>query len=103
MIKVIIERQFRTKETVEAESLLIEIRSKALRAHGYVGGETLTSVEDPSLLVTVSTWADEASWRAWASSSKRQEIMSKLEPLVVSPEKVSIFRVVSGGAAQPAK
>jgi heme-degrading monooxygenase HmoA len=96
MIKVIVERQFRRTGGVKAESLLIEMRSKALRAHGYVGGETLSSVEDPSVLVTVSTWADEASWRAWASSSPRQEITRKIAPLLVSPEKVSIFRVVSG-------
>jgi len=96
MVKVIIERQFRKTEGIKAESLLLGIRSKALRAPGYVGGETLCSVEDSSVLVTVSTWADEASWRAWASSSQRQEIMSKIAPLTVSPEKVSVFRVVHG-------
>jgi len=95
-VKVIVERQFRMDEGVKAESLLIEMRSKALRAHGYVGGETLVSVEDPSILVTISTWVDEASWRAWASSSRRQEIMRKIAPLTVFPEKISIFRVVSG-------
>lgn len=97
MVKVIIERQFHKDEGLKAESALIEIRSKALRAHGYIGGETLSSIEDPSVLVTVSTWVDEASWRAWASSSERQEIMKKIAPFTVSPEKVSVFRVVSGG------
>ena len=97
MVKVIIERQFRKDAALKAESGLIEIRSNALRAHGYVGGETLTSVEDPSILVTISTWVDEASWKAWASSSKRQEIVKRIGPLMVSQEKVSVFRVVSGG------
>jgi len=96
MIKVIIERQFRKAQGVKAESLLLEIRSKALRARGYIGGETLSSVDDPSVLVTISTWADEASWKAWASSRERQQIMAKITPLMVSPEKVSVFRVVSG-------
>jgi quinol monooxygenase YgiN len=96
MVKVIIERRFRKKEGVKAESLLLELRSKTLEARGYVSGETLVSVEDPSVLLVISTWIDEASWRAWASSPQRQEIMSKILPLMVSPEKVSVFRVVSG-------
>ncbi|MGQ9546529.1 MAG: antibiotic biosynthesis monooxygenase family protein [Dehalococcoidia bacterium] len=96
MIKVIIERQFRKMEGIKAESLLLEIRSKALRAPGYIGGETLSSVYDPSVLVTISTWADEASWKAWASSRERQQIMTKIAPLMVSPEKISVCRVVSG-------
>ncbi|MFO7773869.1 MAG: antibiotic biosynthesis monooxygenase [Dehalococcoidia bacterium] len=97
MIKVIIERQFRQNEGPKAESVLIEMRSKALRAQGYVGGETLSSVEDPSVLLTISTWVDEASWKSWASSSERQEIARKIGSLTVSPEKVSVFRIVSGG------
>jgi heme-degrading monooxygenase HmoA len=96
MIKVIVERRFRRIEGVKAESLLAEMRSQALRARGYIGGETLSSLEDPSVLITISTWVDEASWKAWASSSPRQEVTNKIAPLMVSPEKVSIFRVVSG-------
>ena len=80
----------------KAEGLLVEMRSKALRARGYIGGESLISLEDSSLLITISTWADEASWGAWASSSPRQVIYKKIAPLMVSPEKVSIFRVISG-------
>jgi quinol monooxygenase YgiN len=96
MVRVVIERRFHKKEGVKAESLLIELRSKTLQARGYISGETLVSVEDPTVLLVISTWADEASWRAWASSHQRQEIMNKIVPLMVSPEKVSVFRVVSG-------
>ena len=95
MVKVIVERRFPSIEGGKAEGLLVEMRSKALRARGYIGGETLVSLEDPSVLITISTWADEASWSAWASGSPRKEIASKITPLMVSPEKVSIFRVVS--------
>lgn len=102
MIRVIIERRFQKKEAVDAVSVLIEMRSKALRAGGYIGGETLHSVEDPSVWVTISTWVDEESWRAWASSLERQEMISKIGPLTVSPERVSLFRVVSRGATQSA-
>jgi heme-degrading monooxygenase HmoA len=95
MVKVIVERRFRSIEGGKAEGLLVEMRSKALRARGYIGGETLISLKDPSVLITISTWSDEASWGAWTSSSPRQETANKIAPLMVSPEKVSIFRVVS--------
>jgi heme-degrading monooxygenase HmoA len=80
MIRVIVERQFKRHEEVDAVSLLIEMRSKALQAHGYIGGETLHSIEDPSVWVTVSTWADEASWRTWASSKERKQIERRVAP-----------------------
>ncbi len=102
MVRVFIERQFRKSDMVKAENLLIELREQALRTRGYISGETLVSVDDQTLLLTISTWADEVSWKAWVSSDKRREIMRKLEPLMVSPEKVSIFRIVSGGASQSA-
>lgn len=95
MVKVLIERRFRKDEAAKAEEFLIELRTKALRMRGYVGGETLSSVEEPFFLVTVSTWADEASWKAWESSRERKEIMKRMEPLLASPEKISVFRVLS--------
>jgi quinol monooxygenase YgiN len=102
MVRVIIERKFKASEVANAESVLIEIRSRALQAPGYIGGETLNSVEDPSIWVVISTWVDEAAWKAWASTAERREIAKKIQALTVSPEKASVFRVVSRGAGKSA-
>jgi quinol monooxygenase YgiN len=102
MVRVIIERKFKASEVANAESVLIDIRSRALQAPGYIGGETLNSLEDPSIWLVISTWVDEAAWRAWTATAERQEIAKTIRGLTVSPEKTSVFRVVSRGAGKSA-
>ena len=88
MVRVIIERRSKPNKEVELESLLIELRTKAIQQRGYVSGETLRSMEDPSL------WLDVNLWKAWEASPERQEIIGKMEPLLTVPEKVSIFSFI---------
>jgi len=97
MIRAIIERHYRSDKKADMERLLVELRLIAMRQPGYVSGETLSSVDDPSVCLIISTWADEDSWKGWMTSSARQQITSKIEPLLLSPEKVSAFRLVKQG------
>ena len=94
MIRVIIERYFRPDKDAELGELLLELRSKAIQQTGYVSGETLRSLIDPSLWLVISSWLDEDSWGAWENSQERQEIINKVEPLLVEPERVSISSFV---------
>ncbi len=94
MIKVVIERRCRPGTEKEMERLLVELRTKAIPQRGYVSGETLKSVDDPSLWLVLSSWLDVNLWKAWEESPERQEIISKMEPLLVTPEKVSVFSFI---------
>ena len=94
MIRVIIERHLRPNKDAELGKLLVELRSKAIRQTGYVSGETLTSLTDPSLWLVISTWLEDDLWSAWENSRERQEIVSKVEPLLVEPEKVAVYSFV---------
>jgi heme-degrading monooxygenase HmoA len=76
------------------ERLLVELRTKAIHQRGYVSGETLKSVDDPSLWLVLSSWLDANLWKAWEESAERQEIVSKMEPLLAAPEKVSVFSFI---------
>jgi quinol monooxygenase YgiN len=91
MVRVIIERHCRPGKEAEMESLLVEMRSRAVRQPGYVFGETLRSVDDPSLWLVISTWIDVDHWKVWEIMPERLDIASKIEPLLVAPRKVSIF------------
>lgn len=102
MVRVIIERHCRRGEEAEMEKLLLELRTRAMRQPGYVSSETLKSLDDPSRWLVISTWIDADLWEAWETSLQRRKISSKIEPLLVGPEEVSIFGFVRRGGAESA-
>lgn len=91
MVRVIIERRCQPNKEVELEKLLVELRSKGVQQRGYVSGETLRSVDDPSLWLVISTWLDAELWNAWENHPERQEVVTKIERLLVAPAKASVF------------
>ena len=92
MVRVIIERRCRLDTEAELQKLLMELRTKGMQQDGYISGETLWSVDDPSLWLVISTWHDIDSWKVWETSPERQQSASKMESLLIAPEKVSVFR-----------
>lgn len=102
MVRVIIERRCRPDKVAEMESLLVTLRAMAMGQRGYISGETLRSVDDPSLWLVISTWVDANLWKAWETMPGRREIASKIEPLLVAPEKVSIFSFAGRGGTESA-
>lgn len=101
MVKIIIERRCKPNKEAELESLLVELRTNAVQQRGYVSGETLRSVDDPSLWLVLSTWLDVDLWKAWEASPERQEITCKLEPLLVAPETASSFSFIWEASSWP--
>ena len=102
MVRVIIERRCRPDKVAEMESLLVALRGMAMGQRGYISGETLRSVDDPSLWLVISTWVDADLWKEWEAMPERREIASNMEPLLVAPEKVSIFSFAGRGGAKSA-
>jgi len=102
MIRVIIERHCKPDRCAEMEQLLMELRTKATPFHGYISGETLQSRDDPSFWLVISTWVDIDSWKAWEMSLKRDEAARKIEPLLTTPEKVTIFDFARRGVTMSA-
>ena len=102
MIRVIIERHCRSGSEAEMERLLMELRTTAIQQRGYISGETLHSVDDPSLWLVISTWVDADLWKVWETTQERRKIESEIEPLLVTPEKASVFSFARRGGAASA-
>ena len=102
MVRVIIERYCRRGDELELLKLLLELRMMAMRQPGYVSGETLKLLGDPSLWLVISTWMGVNQWQAWEANPERHKTSSKIEPLLVAPEKVSIFSFVRQGGGESA-
>lgn len=104
MVRVIIERHCRQGKDVaiDIERFLVDLRIKAIHQHGYISGETLRSVDDPLHWLVISTWVNVDHWKAWEAMPERRQIISKMEPLLTAPEKVSVFSFSRRGGARSA-
>jgi heme-degrading monooxygenase HmoA len=54
-VKVLIYRKVRPGKEKELSEAVRNLRSKAIHAKGYISGETLRSIEDPSVHLVIST------------------------------------------------
>lgn len=90
-VRVIIERSVSADNQGEVAELLMELRSRAIHQPGYVSGETLFSVDRPGTHLVISTWENLRDWKSWEKDAKRWEIVSKIEALLNSPSRVSVF------------
>ena len=95
MIKVTIERHCHQGKERQFEELLIELRAKVVRQPGYHSGETLRGVDDPLLWLVISSWVSLEEWLAWQRSQERQEIIKKIEPLLDTPVRETVFEATS--------
>ncbi len=92
MIKVIQERRCKPGNEEELKKLLEELRSRAfVQRHGSYAWETLRSVDDPSVWLVIALWTPLEEWKAWQNSPERQEIINKIEPLLLEPARESVF------------
>jgi heme-degrading monooxygenase HmoA len=77
--KILIKRRFKKGKQKEIIALLRELRGGALHQPGYISGETLTSSEDPQVLMVIGTWQDMESWYNWKQNSTRQTLEKMME------------------------
>ncbi|MBN1828758.1 MAG: antibiotic biosynthesis monooxygenase [Deltaproteobacteria bacterium] len=81
-VKVMIQRIVPPEREQELLALTMKLRVKASRQPGYISGETLRSVNDPSVSLVVSTWQTLEDWNEWVNSKDRQEIQRKIDTLL---------------------
>ncbi|MBI2855219.1 MAG: antibiotic biosynthesis monooxygenase [Chloroflexi bacterium] len=95
-VKVLIERKVREGYEPYVWNMLRTIRSEALRQRGYLYGETWRSLEDPGVLVVISTWGTREHYEFWSMSPFRQKMEERLLPMLAQPPIVHIFEEFSG-------
>ena len=95
MIRVFIERRCQAGKEHALEGLLQELRSQSLHQPGYVSGETLVEIDDPTSFLVISTWTRLDAWKIWENSRARHEVDHLIEPLLDGELKVRIYRLPS--------
>jgi len=90
-IKIVIERRFKEAVGPEVLEIIDEIRIKALRDRGYIGGETVVNVDDDREVLVFSAWSTADDWKTWYNKKEWEELEKQLTPHLEEPVKIRIF------------
>ena len=88
LTKVLIERRIKPGMEAEFKKIMREVLSGAAHAHGFISGETLQSLSEPALHVTISLWKDVSSWQDWINSPPRKKMQEAFDKVLAEPMKV---------------
>ena len=94
MIRVVIERYCKPGKEAQLRDLLKELRMAAMSQYGYISGETLCELDNPSLFIVISIWATLDAWRAWEVSQRRLLIEERIDSLITTGKRLCILAFV---------
>jgi len=94
-IKVLIYRKIKPGKEKELSEAVRALRFKAMVAQGYISGETLRSVEDPSIQLVISTWKSIEDWNNWFNTRERQAFEEKIDVILEEPTKIEAYEYES--------
>ncbi len=90
-IKIMIERKFKEAVSQEILEIIDEIRIKALRDRGYIGGETVVNVDDDREVLVISAWASVDDWKTWYDNKDWEDLEKGLASHLEESVKIRIF------------
>ena len=90
-VRVIIQREVKPGQEAGLQHLMVQARSKALKAKGYISGETLRAVDNPNNFLVLSTWNSVEDWKAWESDPERAKLQMEMAPLLQGRENCAIY------------
>jgi len=94
-VKILIQRKVKPEREKELNKSVRELRSKAIHAQGYISGETLCSIEDPSVHLVISTWKSIEDWNNWFNTPERKAFQQKIDAMLEEPTKITSYQYES--------
>lgn len=91
-VKILIQRKVKPGHEAEIQAVIRDLRSRAMAAEGFISGETLRSVEDPSIHLVISTWKNIESWNSWANEQGRRALEERIRDYLDEPTKMTPFQ-----------
>ncbi|HLA27232.1 MAG TPA: antibiotic biosynthesis monooxygenase family protein [Syntrophales bacterium] len=92
IVKIFIQSKNDPAKEKEFKQLLQELRTKVTQAEGFISGETMQSVEDPSIHLTIGTWRSITNWNKWLNSPERRAIQDKFSQVLIEPVTMTLYR-----------
>ena len=91
-VKILIQRKVKPGKEAQLNEIVRELRSQAMHAEGFISGETLRSIDDPSVHLVISTWKSISDWNTWLNSPKRQALQIKVNEVLAEPSIKTAFQ-----------
>jgi len=91
MIRVLIERHVAAELEAHYDLAARETLQKAMHAAGFISGEALHNVDNPSHRLLLATYRSVNDWYQWYHSEARREMMERITPMLEKEETITIF------------
>lgn len=91
MIRVLTERRCKPGQQRALENLLKDLRATAMQQSGYISGETLAGLDDPTSYLVISTWTNPEAWKRWQHSRSRLEVVHLISSLLIDEPSIRIY------------
>jgi len=90
-IKIIIKRTVSEDKVKYLTPLLKQLRALANNQSGYISGETLRRMGNPSEYLVISTWQTVEDWDRWFSSNERIGVQNKIDIILGKKTEYEIY------------
>lgn len=90
-IKIIIKRTVTDDKVKYLTPLLKQLRALANNQPGYISGETLKRIDNPSEYLVISTWQSFENWEKWFSSDERIGVQNKIDIILGKKTEYEIY------------
>ena len=91
-VKIFIKRRIPKDRTHDLLPLFRRLRNLATNQSGYISGETLKNLDDPSDYLVISTWQSIDNWREWLVSRERMEIQNEIDARLTEASVYEIYQ-----------
>ncbi len=91
-VKIFIRRRIPEDRTNDLLPLFRRLRNLATNQSGYISGETLKNLDDPSDYLVISTWQSIDNWREWLVSRDRMEIQNEIDARLTEASVYEIYQ-----------
>ena len=91
MIRVLIERYVDNSLEQHYEIAARKVLQGAVQAPGFISGESLRDMQDPTHRLILCTWTTVQQWQQWYASQTRHSLMAELSPMLDKEEKVTLL------------
>lgn len=91
MIHVLIERHIADGMLSTYDELARKAMHRTYIAPGFVAGESFIDAHDPHRRFLLCKWRSPQDWYQWAHSDERLELVSKITPILLEPERVVVM------------
>ena len=94
-VKILIYRKVTPGKEKELSEAVRNLRSQAIHAEGYISGETLRSIGDPSVHLVISAWKSIEDWNNWFNTPERKAFQQKTDAILEEATKITAYEYES--------